>query len=230
MTLLRRLLLALCALGVVGGLGLVAHALVPPTSPHVAASAAAQPMLAVAAATASVNGFSASAGPFEIDALEVSVAEYAACVRAGACPLQVTAASVHGDSDTLRGETTGCSGGRADLLQAPINCVDYAAALAYCKWAGKRLPTREEWWIAFAPQHEKRIRELHRPEPSRRGFRAEWTASVVSAPDERGAVELLRHTGAWSTNEEDKNWYGVPYSRRFAVSTRSPSISFRCAR
>ncbi len=68
---------------------------------------------------------------FSIDRTEVDVGSYAACVRAGAC--------------TAAGTGPGCNGAREGRDRHPINCVTWAQAAAFCKFAGKRLPTEAEW-------------------------------------------------------------------------------------
>lgn len=73
---------------------------------------------------------------FEIDKTEVTVASYWKCIQAGAC--------------TAPGTTTWCNNEKK--ADHPVNCVDYDQAEAYCKWAGKRLPTEAEWSLAaFGP-------------------------------------------------------------------------------
>jgi len=71
---------------------------------------------------------------FEMDLTEVTVDAYGACVRAGRC--------------TQPGTDQYCNWGQSGKGNHPINCVDWNQAKAYCDYAGKRLPTEEEWEYA----------------------------------------------------------------------------------
>jgi sulfatase modifying factor 1 len=66
---------------------------------------------------------------YYIDVDEVTRAEYAACVRVGACRARAGAAA---ESDETRS-------------RLPVTGVSWIDAAAYCKFAGKRLPTEAEW-------------------------------------------------------------------------------------
>jgi len=68
---------------------------------------------------------------FSVLRTEVTVAQYEACVQAGACAPPRTA--------------RGCNEGSADKGDHPVNCVDWAQATAFCAWAGGRLPSEKEW-------------------------------------------------------------------------------------
>lgn len=81
---------------------------------------------------------SVSVATFDMDTTEVTVAAYKACSGAAVC------SDADEDKD---GAQAGCtwSKRRGDL---PITCVSFAQAEAFCKWAGKRMPTEEEWELA----------------------------------------------------------------------------------
>jgi len=90
------------------------------------------------------------AGPMLcIDRTEVTVAAYSKCVAAGACTLAGTAPTGNGAKDEVIAKLGPlCNGDRVDRQNHPINCVDWAQANAYCKWATGRLPNEAEWELA----------------------------------------------------------------------------------
>jgi formylglycine-generating enzyme required for sulfatase activity/tRNA A-37 threonylcarbamoyl transferase component Bud32 len=89
---------------------------------------------------------------FCLDLTEVTVADYAACVKAGRC----TAAGDRVVVDPKWGlsaqevavHNRACNADKADRARYPVNCVDWTQADAYCRAQARRLPTEEEWEYA----------------------------------------------------------------------------------
>ncbi len=72
--------------------------------------------------------------PYWIDRTEVTVGAYRACVDAGTCarPAHMSASCTYDTGDP----------------ELPVACVHWRDADAYCRFAGKRLPTELEWEYA----------------------------------------------------------------------------------
>jgi formylglycine-generating enzyme required for sulfatase activity len=186
-----------------------------------------------------------SVAAFAMDVTEVTVADYARCVSAGAC-------------SQANADNGFCNYGKSDKASHPINCVDWSQATAYCGWAGKRLPTEEEWEYAargtdgrtfpwgFSAPSGRLCWDRYKSKqgtcavgsfpPALFGLRdmagnvAEWTSNHYSGgQDKNGAIELRRaRGGTWRVDSAALVRAAEIYTNLRAY--RGSDVGFRCAR
>ncbi len=113
-----------------------AHLVPPPIASSAASPPLPPPKDMVAVPTASPDFF--------VDRTEVTVAAYRACVDASVCAPTWKRGSAYDENDPVRREWR-CNLHRTGRDDHPVNCVTFVQANAYCAWAGKRLPTGDEW-------------------------------------------------------------------------------------
>lgn len=141
---------------------------------------------------------------YRIDQYEVTNAQYAACVQAGACRLP-------GDC-SYWGELTYHDADKADH---PVACVDWNDAQAYCEWRGGRLPTEAEWEKAARGTDGRTYPWGEDPPNCSRaqyGDCGDGTVPVGSRP--AGASPYDVHNMAGNVGEWVADWYDDDYYAR----------------
>ena len=118
---------------------------------------------------------------FWMDKYEVTMEQYAECVKAGRCKTP--------ESGDL------CNANQAGKEKHPANCVSWTEARDYCRWAGKRLPSEEEWeYAARGPTAKKYPWGDNAPttEPCwKRWYKREGSCAVGSRPQDNGCVGIM---------------------------------------
>ena len=199
---------------------------------------------------------SVQVAPFDMDLTEVTVGQYAGCVRAGACAPAgkvVVWPDVTFDDQQLSGGK--CNEDRADRQDHPVNCVSWAMADAYCRWAGKRLPTEEEWeYAACGGDCDAAMKSQVGRSGTHGAEQWPYTARVASTwPGPFGLYDMAGNVWEWTASAYcpydhpscgDKrrvvrggSWVMVDYlfvrlTDRSASdpSTRNTNLGFRCVR
>lgn len=164
---------------------------------------------------------------FAIDVTEVTVAQYAKCVAAKRCSTKgLTMPFVNGKEDEELAEF--CNWKKKGREQHPINCVDWSQAAAYCKWAGKRLPTEAEWErvargtdgrrYAWGNEHPVNVKLTNIADETARKRFPSWkntllyddgyvgTAPVGSFPDGAtpvGALDVIGNVWEWTADQRE---------------------------
>lgn len=169
---------------------------------------------------------------FAIGRTEVSVADYRACVDAGACSREGTRAP-------------GCP--RDGETELPMRCVDRAQAEAFCRWFGGRLPTEAEWekaargtdgrtypWGAGRPSCERaNTGACRREEPLP-------VDSLPGGASPSGALHMAGNVWEWVQTRDRARVRGGSFRQNvraarasnrneLGATTHSPTVGFRCA-
>ncbi len=124
---------------------------------------------------------------FRIDQYEVTHARYRRCVEAGACTLVPDPAF----DDPAR-------------ANYPVALANWSQAAAYCRWAGKRLPTEAEWEKAARGVDGRRYPWGEQPEVGRanintaHGVRAVGTFPRGASP--YGVMDMAGNVWEWTSS------------------------------
>jgi formylglycine-generating enzyme required for sulfatase activity len=165
---------------------------------------------------------------FYMDITEVTVDAYLKCIAEGGCK------ETHMDRRF-------CNARHKDRGDHPITCVDLPMAAAFCKWAGKRLPTEREWEYAASNGKERWRYAWGNLEPTDKNNCWEHpfgSCKVASFPaGGHGLFDMTGNVWEWTQSafepypshdkpdeiDEKKQWVhkGGSWSRRFSKWMRN---------
>lgn len=155
-----------------------------------------------------------------LDVVEVTVADYKACVREKKCSPEclslgtcsaVPTQAEWGDQSESQRSSKFCNGDRDDRQDHPVNCVSWEESETYCASVGKRLPLAVEWeWAARSANPKHRYPWGIDPgtdEPcwSPKAHRHDGTCVVKSSPKDRtaqGVYDLAGNVAEWVSAPE----------------------------
>ena len=152
----------------------------------------------------------AQVSSFWLDEYEVRVEDFERCVAAGGCQLEGV---LQHDKEAR------CQYG-SNTTNAPMNCVSWDQAQAYCEFAGKRLPTEAEWeraagggqgvrfpWGGAGPNCDFLCRRGHDSDGCDTGL----PCPVGSKEDisMSGVVDLGGNLSEWVSDWYDDDYYSV---------------------
>ena len=142
---------------------------------------------------------------FWIDQTEVTNGMYAQCVQAGDCAVPVSIKSYTHESYF----------GNSQFDKYPVLFVTWDDAKAYCKWAGRRLPTEAEWEKAARGTDERTYpwgNDL--PNDNAVNYRHARldtipVGSIPKGASPYGVLDMAGNVWEWVSDWYDENYYAV---------------------
>ncbi|MEY2933310.1 MAG: hypothetical protein RL033_4059 [Pseudomonadota bacterium] len=131
---------------------------------------------------------------FCLGRLEVTVAEFDACVAASGCEQAQREYDLRltnlGSSKQPADLAQQCNSGQSGRERHPVNCVSFQQAQQFCAWRGARLPTQSEWEYAASEVTPD-------PEEDHKGTLPVGTFPAGGSAE--GILDLFGNVSEWTT-------------------------------